>query len=138
MDMGIDMDMVDIIDLMDMDTGEERRGMLMLWQLPLLMRTQMLILGTHTVMVLDIMDMGIDMDMVDIIDLMDMDTGEERRGMLMLRQLQLLMRTQMLILGTHTDTVLDIMDMGIDMDMVDIIDLINMDTGEERKEMLMQ
>merc|ERR1739844_564552 len=71
MDMGIDMDMVDIIDLMDMDTGEERRGMLMLWQLPLLMMTQMLILGTHTVMVLDIMDMGIDMDMVDIIDLMD-------------------------------------------------------------------
>merc|ERR1739844_306005 len=79
MDMGIDMDMVDIIDLMDMDTGEERRGMLMLWQLPLLMLTQMLILGTHTVMVLDIMDMGIDMDMVDIIDLMDMDTGEERK-----------------------------------------------------------
>merc|ERR1719315_815044 len=74
-------------------------------------------------MVLDIMDMGIDMDMVDIIDLMDMDTGEERRGMLMLRQLQLLMRTQMLILGTHTDTVLDIMDMGIDMDMGDIMDM---------------
>merc|ERR1712215_122708 len=110
----------------------------MLWQLPLLMRTQMLILGTHTVMVLDIMDMGIDMDMVDIIDLMDMDTGEERRGMLMLWQLPLLMRTQMLILGTHTDMVLDIMDMGIDMDMVDIIDLMDMDTGEERKEMLMQ
>merc|ERR1719290_782680 len=89
-------------------------------------------------MVLDIMDMGIDMDMVDIIDLMDMDTGEERRGMLMLRQLPLLMLTQMLILGTHTDMVLDIMDMGIDMDMVDIIDLMDMDTGEERKEMLMQ
>merc|ERR1712215_552906 len=89
-------------------------------------------------MVLDIMDMGMDMDMVDIIDLMDMDTGEERRGMLMLRQLQLLMRTQMLILGTHMDTVLDIMDMGIDMDMVDIIDLMDMDTGEERKEMRLQ
>merc|ERR1719153_763639 len=89
-------------------------------------------------MALDIMDMGIDMDMVDTIDLMDMDTGEERRGKLMLWQLPLLMRTQMLILGTHTDTVLDIMDMGIDMDMVDIIDLMDMDTGEERKEMLMQ
>merc|ERR1711970_1483789 len=106
MDMGIDMDMEDIIDLMDMDTGEERRGMLMLRQLLLLMRTQMLILGTHTDTVLDIMDMGIDMDMVDIIDLMDMDTGEERRGMLMLQQLPLLMRTQMLILGTHTVMVL--------------------------------
>merc|ERR1719495_1885121 len=89
-------------------------------------------------MVLDIMDRGIDMDMVDIIDLMDMDTGEERRGMLMLWQLPLLMRTQMLILGTHMDMVLDIMDMAIDMDMVDIIDLMDMDTGEERKEMLMQ
>merc|ERR1719228_956031 len=80
-------------------------------------------------MVLDIMDMGIDMDMVDIIDLMDMDTGEERRGMLMLQQLPLLMRTQMLILGTHTDMVLDIMDMGDIMDMLDTTtDLMDMDT----------
>merc|ERR1712236_143276 len=88
MDMGIDMDMVDIIDLMDMDTGEERRGMLMLQQLPLLLRTQMLILGTHTVMVLDIIDMGIDMDMLDTTtDLMDMDTHTGDRYQFIIKSL---------------------------------------------------
>merc|ERR1719309_1253071 len=70
-------------------------------------------------MALDIMDMGIDMDMVDTIDLMDMDTGEERRGMLM----------QVLILGIHMDMVWDIMDMGDIMDMLDTTtDLMDMDT----------
>merc|ERR1719369_2737517 len=72
-------------------------------------------------MVLDIMDMGIDMDMVDTIDLMDMDTGEERRGMQMLMQV--------LILGIHMDMVWDIMDMGDIMDMLDTTtDLMDMDT----------
>merc|ERR1719228_450682 len=52
-------------------------------------------------MVLDIMDMAIDMDMVDIIDLMDMDTGEERKEMLMQYQLPPQMLMQMLILGIH-------------------------------------
>merc|ERR1711970_809446 len=80
-------DIEDITDLMDMDTWEGRRGMLMLWQPPLLMLMQMLIHGIHTDMVLDIMDMvtALDMeDIEDITDLMDMDTWEGRRGMLML------------------------------------------------------
>merc|ERR1712002_823297 len=59
---------------------------------PMLMQMQMLIHGIHMEdMVLDIMDMvtTLDMDMEDIEDItdlmdMDMDTGEGRRGMLML------------------------------------------------------
>merc|ERR1711970_1596619 len=120
----------------------------MLWQLPLLMLTQMLIHGLHTDMdmVLDIMDTVTTLDMEDIediTDLMDMeDTGEEKRGMLMLWQLQLLMLTQMLIHGLHTDMdmVLDIMDMVTTLDMEDIediTDLMDMDIWEGRRGMLM-
>merc|ERR1711910_173981 len=62
----------------DMDTGEEKRGMLMLWQLPLLMQMQMLIPGIHMEdMVLDIMDMVTTLDMEDIEDITDvMDTQD--------------------------------------------------------------
>merc|ERR1712083_601625 len=77
MDMAWDMDMVDTTDHGDMDTGEERRGLLTMKQLPLvpiLMLTLMLMLTMATGVAME--DGDWDMDMVDTTDHGDMDTGE--------------------------------------------------------------
>merc|ERR1712083_628009 len=81
MDMAWDMDMVDTTDHGDMDTGEERRGLLTMKQLPLvpiLMLTLMLMLTMATGVVME--DGDWDMVMVDATDLGDMATGDARRG----------------------------------------------------------
>merc|ERR1719320_1831158 len=82
----MDMDMVDITDHGDMATGDVRRGPLMSQPSPdlILMLMPMLMLGMVTMAMVWDMDMAWDMDMVDTTDHGDMDTGEERRGQLML------------------------------------------------------
>merc|ERR1712123_12710 len=114
------------------------RGLLMLSQRPMLrpMLRQMLIPGIHTAMVL-----GIDTDMVDMVimdilhtdlTMVDMDTGEERRG----KPSQPPQPTLRLMLSLGTLP----MDMAVDtMDMVDtlpighatdMVDIEGMDTLE--------
>merc|ERR1719281_430859 len=83
MDMDWDMDMVDITDHGDMATGDVRRGPLTSKLSPdlILMLMPMLMLGMVTM----VMPGHGDMDMVDTTDHGDMDTGEERRGQLMMK-----------------------------------------------------
>merc|ERR1719233_2055882 len=108
--------MVDIEDTMadhmDMDTGERRRGLLML--------------GTGPTMV---MAWGSMVDIEDTMaDHMDMDTGERRRGLLMPSLQLMLMPMPMPTLGMDI-TDMHIVHMGMDMDT-------DMDTGERRRGLL--
>merc|ERR1712083_1129153 len=79
MAMAWDMDMVDTTDHGDMDTGEERRGLLTMKKLRLVpILTLMLMLTMATGVVME--DGDWDMVMVDTTDLGDMATGDARRG----------------------------------------------------------
>merc|ERR1712083_423890 len=129
MDMAWDMDMVDTTDHGDMDTGEERRGLLTMKKLPLvpiLMLTLMLMLTMATGVAME--DGDWDMVMVDTTDLGDMATGDARRGPLTshpsLDLIPMLMPMLMLAMATPGHG---------DMDMVDTTDHGDMDTGEGSK-----
>merc|ERR1739838_651276 len=123
--------------MVDMDTGEERRGRLRLNQLLKLTQKPKLM---HTMaMVWAIEDMDIEATMVTAGHTMvDMDTGEEKRGRLRLSQLPLL---KLNLKQTHT---MDTMAMEVwDMEAMAMEDTMatdhtgeDMDSGEGRREKL--
>merc|ERR1739838_8877 len=80
MDMVDGEDIEDITDLTAMDTGEERRGLLMLSQpLLLTLMLQLMLMLTMDTMAMEAMDMVDGEDIEDITDLMAMDTGDGRQ-----------------------------------------------------------
>merc|ERR1719318_1589156 len=113
-----------------MDTGEERRGMLRLSQLlPLTQMPRLMLMLTMVTMVLVMVTVdGEDMeDGVDTIAHTATDTGEEKRGMLMLSQLP----NPRLI--PTMDTIEDTMEED-GADMAAITDPMTMDTIEDTME----
>jgi len=123
--------------MVDMDTGEEKRGRLNQLQLLKLSLKQTPTTDTMA-MVLDMEDMDTEATMVTAGHTMeDMDTGEERRGRLRLNQLLLLK------LSLKQTLIMDTMAMVLDMEAMAMEDTMatdhtgeDMDSGEERREKL--
>merc|ERR1719340_360100 len=117
----------------DMGIGDARRGQLTRKLLldPMLTLTPMLMLGMATMAMAWDMDMAWDMVMADTTDHGDMDTGEERRGLLMSQPTLDLI--PMLMLMPMLGMVTTVMPGHGDMDMADTTDLGDMDTGDARR-----